>query len=146
LNRELKTHNKYRGLHSQSSQRVLEELAESFNSWHGPGDERDNSPGYRKKNYYDHHGRRVHEEHPRSTVTWKQKDIRHDMKNGRVRLSKGAKHKKHGKAWGYILVEYETTPGVDVENLQQVRAVYDKAIRSSLVAVKAKLTSFNLLT
>ena len=25
----------YKGLHSQSSQRVLEELAEAFNSWYG---------------------------------------------------------------------------------------------------------------
>jgi hypothetical protein len=35
LKRELKTHPKYKGLHSQSSQRVLEELAEGFNSWYG---------------------------------------------------------------------------------------------------------------
>jgi hypothetical protein len=35
LKDELKTqtHPKYKGLHSQSSQRVLEELAEAFNSW-----------------------------------------------------------------------------------------------------------------
>jgi len=32
LKSELKTHPKYKGLHSQSSQRVLEELAEAFNS------------------------------------------------------------------------------------------------------------------
>ena len=129
LKRELKTHPKYKGLHSQSSQRVLEELAEAFNSWYGKrkNDSRANPPGYRKKNYYDNDGNRVHEEHPRSTVTWKQKGIRHDTKNGRVRLSKGANHKEHPKAWEYILVEYETRPGVTVENLQQVRAVYDKA-------------------
>jgi putative transposase len=97
LKRELKVHNKYKGLHSQSSQRVLEELAEAFNSWYGKRktDKRANPPGYRKKNYYDDHGRRVHEEHPRSTVTWKQKGIRHDTNNGRVRLSKGANHKEH---------------------------------------------------
>ncbi len=59
-------------------------------------------------------------EHPRSTVTWKQKEIRHDTNNGRVRLSKGANHKEHPQAWEYILVEYETRPGVTVENLQQV--------------------------
>jgi putative transposase len=127
LKDELKTHNKYKGLHSQSSQRVLEELAEAFNSWYGSDDERDNPPGYRKKNYYDNQGRLVHEEHPRSTVTWKQKGIRHDSKNNRVRLSKGANHKDHPKAWEYILVEYETRPGVSIENLQQVRAVYDNA-------------------
>jgi len=127
LKNELKTHNKYNGLHSQSSQRVLEELAEAFNSWYSSDDDRDNPPGYRKRNYYDQQGRRVHEEHPRSTVTWKQNGIRHDTKNNRVRLSKGANHKEHPKAWEYILVEYETRPGVTVENLQQVRAVYDRA-------------------
>ncbi|MFC4990122.1 RNA-guided endonuclease InsQ/TnpB family protein [Saliphagus infecundisoli] len=127
LKDELKGHTKYKGLHSQSSQRVLEELAEAFNSWYNKreSDSRANPPGYRKKNYYDQQGRRVHEEHPRSTVTWKQNGIKHDSKNNRVRLSKGATHKEHPKAWEYILVRYETRPGVTVENLQQVRAVYD---------------------
>jgi putative transposase len=50
LKRELKTHNNYKGLHNQSSQRVLEELAEAFKAWYG-SDNRDNLPGYRKKNY-----------------------------------------------------------------------------------------------
>jgi len=129
LKKELKTHPKYKGLHSQSSQKVLEELSEAFNSWYETreSDDRANPPGYRKKNYYDNQGRRVHEEHPRSTVTWKQNGIKHDTKNNRVRLSKGANHKEHPKAWEYILVEYETRPDVTVENLQQVRAVYDKA-------------------
>ncbi len=129
LKNELKSHTTYKGLHSQSSQRVLEELAEAFNSWYGKrkSDDRANPPGYRKKNYYDNDGNRVHEEHPRSTVTWKQNGIRHDTKHNRVRLSKGANHKEHPKAWEYILVEYETRPGVTVENLQQVRAVYNKA-------------------
>jgi len=126
LKAELKTHPTYKGLHSQSSQRVLEELAEAFNSWYSSDDDRDNPPGYRKENYYDDEGRRVHEEHPRSTVTWKQNGFKHDTKNNRVRLSKGANHKEHPKAWEYILVEYEPRPGVTVENLQQVRAVYDR--------------------
>ncbi len=128
LKDELKGHDKFQGLHSQSSQRVLEELAEAFNSWYGKrkSDSRSNPPGYRKKNYYDDLGRRVHEEHPRSTVTWKQNGIRHDTRNNRVRLSKGANHKEDPKAGEYILVEYETRPGVTVQNLQQVRAVYDK--------------------
>ncbi|WP_101297141.1 RNA-guided endonuclease InsQ/TnpB family protein [Halegenticoccus soli] len=129
LKRKLKTHPTYKGLHSQSSQRVLEELAEAFNSWYGKrkSDDRANPPGYRKKNYYDNDGNRVHEEHPRATVTWKQKGIRHDTKHNRVRLSKGANHKEHPRAWEYILCEYETRPCVTVENLQQVRAVYEKA-------------------
>ncbi len=62
-------------------------------------------------------------------MTWKQNGITHDGKNNRVRLSKGANHKEHPKAWEYILVEYETRPGVTVENLQQVRAVSDRAKR-----------------
>ncbi|WP_435100624.1 RNA-guided endonuclease InsQ/TnpB family protein [Halorubrum sp. N11] len=129
LKDELKGHTNYKGLHSQSSQRVLEELAEAFNSWYEKrkSDNRANPPGYRKENYYDDHGNRVHEEHPRSTVTWKQNGIKHDSKNNRVRLSKGANHKGHPKAWEYILVEYETRPGVTVKNVQQVRAVYDSS-------------------
>jgi len=128
LKKELKTHPKYKGLHSQSSQRVLEELAEAFNSWSqkrtADGDA--SPPGYRKKQYYDSDGNRVHEEHPRSTVTWKQKGIRHDSEHNRVRLSKGANHKEHPSAQDYIVVEYETRPDLTVENLQQVRAVYDQ--------------------
>ena len=127
LKHELKGHTNYNGLHSQSSQRVLEELAEAFNSWYGSDDKRDNPPGYRKRNYYDNDGNRVHEEHPRSTVTWKQNGIRHDTKNNRVRLSKAANHKEHPRAREYILVEYETRPDVEVQNLQQVRAVYDNS-------------------
>ncbi len=60
-------------------------------------------------------------------MTWKQNGIKHDSKNNRVRLSKGANHKEHPTVWEYILVEYETRPGVTVESLQQVRAVYDTA-------------------
>jgi putative transposase len=129
LKSELKGHDNYKGLHSQPSQRVLEELAESFNSWYGKRktEPRANPPGYRKRNDDDDHGNRIHEEHPRSMVTWKQKGIRHDTKHNRVRLSKGANHKDHPRDWDYILVEYETRPEVTVENLQQVRAVYDKS-------------------
>ena len=57
LKSELKTHNNYKGLHSQSSQRVLEELAEAFNSWKQKrkNDSRANPPGYPKNNYYDNY-------------------------------------------------------------------------------------------
>jgi putative transposase len=127
LKRELKNHPKYDGLHSQSSQRVLEELAEASHSWYNSDDDRDNPPGYRKRNYYDNHGNRVHEEHPRSTVTWKQNGFKHDQKHNKIRLSKGAKPKQHPKAWEYLLVEYETRSDATVENIQQVRAVYDRA-------------------
>ena len=48
LKNELKSHPKYRGLHSQSSQKVLEELSEAFNSWYGKrkSDDRANPPGF----------------------------------------------------------------------------------------------------
>ena len=48
LKDQLKTHTKYKGLHSQSSQRVLEELAEAFNSWYKKrkSDKRANPPGF----------------------------------------------------------------------------------------------------
>ncbi len=127
LKRDLKHHPKYNGLHSQSSQRVLEELAEAFTAWYKSDDDRANPPGYRKRNYYDDQGRRVHEEHPRSTVTWKQNGFKHDQKHSKIRLSKGANHKEHPRAREYMLVEYETRPDVTVETVQQVRAVYDRA-------------------
>lgn len=67
LKYELETHPKYKGLHSQSSQKVLEEPSGAFSSWFGSDDDRDNPPGYRKRSYYDQDENRVHEEQPRST-------------------------------------------------------------------------------
>ncbi|MFB6283278.1 MAG: RNA-guided endonuclease InsQ/TnpB family protein [Halobacteria archaeon] len=119
LKSELKNHGRYSDLHSQSSQRVLEELAEAFHGWyelrkkHNGEDNPHNPPGFRK------HG----DNHPRSTVTWKQKGIKHDKKNNRLRLSKGFNHKD--SRTDFILVEYQTLPDVEVENIQQVRTVYD---------------------
>ena len=78
LKSELKDHERYSDLHSQSSQRVLEELAEAFTGWYN-SDDGNNPPGYRKRG----------DRHPRSTVTWKQKGIKHDDKHRQVRLSKG---------------------------------------------------------
>ncbi|RXK50104.1 RNA-guided endonuclease InsQ/TnpB family protein [Halorientalis pallida] len=112
LKSELKDHERYNDLHSQSSQRVLEELAEAFTSWYN-SDDGNNPPGYRKR------GNR----HPRSTVTWKSAGIKHDGKHGRVRLSKGLNLKDSRS--DVILVEYETQPDVTVENIQQVRAVWN---------------------
>ena len=114
----LKSHERYDDLHSQSSQRVLQELAEAFNGWYGKrrnGDPRANPPGYRK------HG----DNHPRSTVTFKQKGFKLDTQYNRVRLSKGSNLKEY---WSdFILCEYQTRPDVDfstVESVQQVRAVW----------------------
>ena len=87
LRHELKHLRKYDGLHSQSSQKVLEGVSGADSSWFGCDDDRDNPPGYRKQNYYDADGNRVHKEHLGSTVTWKSSAIRHDTDNNRLRLS-----------------------------------------------------------
>ncbi|MFW5983766.1 MAG: RNA-guided endonuclease InsQ/TnpB family protein, partial [Halobacteria archaeon] len=113
LKSELKDHERYSDLHSQSSQRVLEELSEAFNGWYNSNNENDNPPGYRKRG----------DDHPRSTVTWKKRGIKHDDEYNRLRLSKGWNLKESRS--DYILVEYETRPDVEVENVQQVRAVWN---------------------
>jgi putative transposase len=117
----LKTHERYADLHSQSSQRVLQELGEAFTSWYGKRrneDENANPPGYRK-----HTG-----DHPRSTVTFKQAGFKHDDSNDRVRLSKG-RNLKDGRG-DFVLCEYDVIGPSDrtVENVQQVRAVYEESI------------------
>ena len=110
LQKYLKTHERYADLHSQSSQRVLAELGEAFDSWHGHrgnGDENANPPGYRKHN----------DEHPRSTVTFKQKGFKHDPENDRIRLSKGQNLKDGWR--DFILCEYDVIGprGTTVENV-----------------------------
>ncbi|XGI83508.1 RNA-guided endonuclease InsQ/TnpB family protein [Halorutilales archaeon Cl-col2-1] len=128
LKTELKEHERYEDLHSQSSQKVLEELSEAYQSWYGSDDDRDNPPGYRKRWYYDGSGNLVHEEHPRSTVTWKNRGIRHDSDNNRVRLSKGKNHKQVEERSDFILIEYDLhRPYNEIDgSIQQVRAVYDE--------------------
>ena len=121
LQKYLKSHERYADLHSQSSQRVLAELGEAFDSWYGHrgnGNQKANPPGYRKHN----------DEHPRSTVTFKQKGFKHDAANDRIRLSKGSNLKD---GWGdFILCEYDVIgpEGTAVENVQQVRAVYEHGV------------------
>jgi putative transposase len=114
----LKKHERYADLHSQSSQRVLEELDEAFNGWYGKrgnGDTKANPPGYRKNG----------DDHPRSTVTFKKAGFKHDSENGYLRLSKGRNLKEHRS--DFILCDYEPIGPEDatVENIQVVRAVYE---------------------
>jgi len=113
----LKSHERYADLNAQSSQRVIQELAEAFKSWYGHrqnGNENANPPAYRK------HG----DQHPRSTVTFKEDGFKHDPENGRVRLSKG-RNLKDG--WSdFLLCEYAADPDGTIENVQQVRAVYER--------------------
>ncbi len=112
----LKSHECYADLNAQSSQRVLEELDEAFTGWYGHrknGNQKANPPGYRKNG----------DEHPRSTVTFKEDGFKHDAKNGYIRLSKGRNNKAH---WAdFILCAYDTDPDVEIENVQQVRAVFE---------------------
>ncbi|WP_135366650.1 RNA-guided endonuclease InsQ/TnpB family protein [Halosimplex halophilum] len=111
----LKSHERYADLNAQSSQAILEELAEAFDSWYalrGNGDENANPPGYRK------HG----DDHPRSTVTFKEDGFKHDSDHNRIRLSKG-RNLKDGRR-DFILCEYAADPDVTVQNVQQVRAVW----------------------
>jgi putative transposase len=117
----LKGRGRYVDLHSQSSQRVLEELAEAFTGWFGHrnnGNTKANPPGYRKHN----------DEHPRSTVTFKEAGFKHDANNGRIRLSKGRNLKEHRS--DFVLCEYDLIgpPERTVENVQQVRAVYEHGV------------------
>ncbi|WP_227378405.1 RNA-guided endonuclease InsQ/TnpB family protein [Haladaptatus halobius] len=119
LKSELKSHERYTDLHSQSSQRVLEELAEAFTGWFGKrrnGDSRCRPPGFRKNG----------DSHPRSTVSFKAAGFKHDAQYQRVRLSKGRNLKEHRS--DFILCEYQTRPDVDLTewDIQQVRAVYKR--------------------
>jgi putative transposase len=125
LKEQLKTNKHYNGLHSQSAQQVLEELAEAFNNWLNSDDKRDNPPGYRKQWYHDSEGRLVHEEHPRSTVTWKKSAIRHDEKNHRLRLAKGSRYKSSELAREYIIVNYAKPEYKQIGEISEVRAVWD---------------------
>lgn len=123
-----KDHERYEDLHSQSSQKVLEELSEAYQSWYESDDDRDNPPGYRKRWYYDDSGNLVHEEHPRSTVTWKNRGIKHDSDHNRLRLSKGKNHKQVEERSDFILIEYDLhRPNNEIDgSIQQIRAVYDE--------------------
>ncbi len=114
----LKNHDRYADLHSQSSHRVLQELGEAFVSWYKQDDSDANPPGYRK------HG----DEHPRSTVTWKNQGFRLDTKYNRVRLSTGTNMKESRSAADYILCEYTSQADEqtleDIETVQTVRSVW----------------------
>ena len=113
----LKNHERYADLNAQSSQTILEELAEAFGSWYTHrknGNTDANPPGYRK------HG----DHHPRSTVTFKEDGFKHDSDHNRIRLSKGRNMKPSPYAADFILCEYAADPDVDVQNVQQVRAVW----------------------
>jgi len=74
----MKNQSCWKDLNAQSSQKVIEELSDAFQSWfdlrHKSSEA--NPPGYRK------HG----DTRPRSTVTFKEDGFKHDPENNRVRL------------------------------------------------------------
>jgi putative transposase len=128
----LKKHERYADLHSQSSQRVLQELGEAFTGWYGHrnnGNQNANPPGYRKHN----------DEHPRSTVTFKQAGFKHDANNQRIRLSKVRNLKEHRS--DFVLCEYDLIgpPERTVENVQQVRAVHENGIWRLHIVCRVKI-------
>lgn len=131
----LKKHERYDDLHSQSSQKVLQELSEAFRSWYSQPDPDASPPGYRK------HG----DQHPRSTVTWKNSGFRVDTDHDQVRLSKGANLKDGGRyARDYILCEYETRPDVElaeVEDVQQVRAIWTGEVWELHIVYRTRISS-----
>ncbi len=55
-------------------------------------------------------------------MTWKHRGYKHDDKYQRFRLSKGFNHKQSKD--DFVLVEYEKRPDVEIENIQQIRAVW----------------------
>ena len=114
----MKTKECWKNLNSQSSQKVIEELSDAFQSWfdlrHTDGIA--NPPGYRKE----------YDTRPRSTVTFKEDGFKLDTKHDQVRFSKGENLKD---GWGdFVLCEYETRNDIDlseVDTVQNVRAVWD---------------------
>jgi len=103
-------------LNSQSGQAIVEELSGAFQSWFKQDNPGANPPGYRKDG----------DKRPRSTITFKQGGFKLDTKHQQVRLSKGENLRD---SWGdFTLCEYEIGQDndlTDVENVQQVRAVWN---------------------
>jgi len=107
----MKNQSCWKDLNAQSSQKVIEELSDAFQSWfdlrHKSSEA--NPPGYRK------HG----DTRPRSTVTFKEDGFKHDPENNRVRLSKGSNLKEHFS--DFLLCEYQTRPDVDLSEVNTVQ-------------------------
>jgi len=108
----------WKDLNAQSSQKVIEELSDAFQSWFDlrQKDDTVNPPGYRKQG----------DKRPRSTVTFKEDGFKHDAENNRVRLSKDSNLKGHFS--DFLLCEYQTRPNVDLSEvtlMQNVRAVWN---------------------
>ena len=114
----LKTRQCWKNLNAFSSQKVIEELSDAFQSWFDlrHKDETANPPGYRKE----------YDTRPRSTVTFKDNGFKLDTKHDQVRLSKGENLKD---SFGdFVLCEYDTRNDVDlgaVDTVQNVRAVWN---------------------
>ena len=114
----LKTRQCWKNLNAFSSQKVIEELSDAFQSWFDlrHKDETANPPGYRKE----------YDTRPRSTVTFKDNGFKLDTKHDQVRLSKGENLKD---SFGdFLLCEYDTRNDVDlgaVDTVQNVRAVWN---------------------
>ena len=114
----MKTRNCWKNLNAFSSQKVIEELSDAFQSWFDvrQKDNTANPPSYRKE----------YDVRPRSTVTFKENSFKHDPKHNQIRLSKGSNLKEDRN--DFILCEYETRNDVELDNVdtvQNVRAVWN---------------------
>jgi IS605 OrfB family transposase len=114
----MKTRQCWKNLNAFSSQAIIEELSDAFQSWFDVRhkDETANPPGYRKE----------YDTRPRSTVTFKDNGFKLDTKHDQVRLSKG-ENLKDGFG-DFVLCEFETRNDValsDVDTVQNVRAVWN---------------------
>jgi len=117
----MKNRSCWKDLNAQSSQKVIEELSDAFQSWFDLRHKFDeaNPPGYRK------HG----DTRPRSTVTFKEDGFKRPREQPppELRLSKGSNLKEY---WSdFLLCEYQTRPDIDlsevVNRVQNVRAVWN---------------------
>lgn len=106
LQKMLKTHECYKCLPSQTAQQVLQEVAEAYRGWFElrKSNKGHNPPGYRKRG----------NEHPHSTLTWKQSKWV-DEQNNYIRLS-------DAKNYEYILCKYVVD--VCLCNVNEVKAVH----------------------
>ena len=106
----------YRRLHSQSSQAILEELRQSYQSWFAlrkKGDRKSNPPGFRRKADL-------------STVTFKQRAVTWNERTSTVRLS--IPKDIYGKQFLFLKLRLPNGTRLTEDYVQIGRLVHDKGM------------------
>ncbi len=106
----------YRRLHSQSSQAILEELRQSYQSWFAlrkKGDKKANPPGFRRKADL-------------STVIFKQRAVTWNERTSTVRLS--IPKDIYGKQFLFLKLRIPNGTRLTEDNVQIGRLVHDKGM------------------